>query len=226
MATAEGWQCVENEGLDPATQRSGQVARRTTPPDEVPDLLEELQRDALAPVESTATPPTQPPPANIARRRTTLEPIVLDRPGGVAPAAQAQESLNPVERSPATPSPGVSDLPLYRALAYRPERAVRLVDLPAEYFAVQLLASSSKENLERFASSAKIDGLAAARIASSGRLLYILMLGIYPDRDSAERAAAAVPERIRGEVVPWVRSLGSLQSAMLAGDELAGTSDI
>ncbi len=103
---------------------------------------------------------------------------------------------------------------------------MRMLDLPPDFFAVQLLASSSKENLERFAAKSALRGLAAARIASNDKLLYILLLGIYPSRETAEQAAAAMPENVLEDVAPWVRSLGSLQRAMVAGDELAGTSDI
>lgn len=226
MATTEEWECVENEALDPSTRRSGQVARRTSPPADVPELIEELEREAKRERASEARTPAVDAPDTRAPNESRPTALAVERPREIATQTGAPTSTDSRDlQEPAIPAPA-ADVPLYRALAYRPDRAVRMLDLPAEYFAVQLLASASKENLERFASETRIEGLAAARIAADERLLYILLLGIYTSRDAAERAAASVPQETLGDVTPWVRSLGSLQRAMLAGDELAGTSEI
>ena len=116
-------------------------------------------------------------------------------------------------------------LPLYRRLALKSDHAVNLIDLPSDYFAVQLLAVSNKEALEKFVRDKNIPGLSATRIAYGDRLFFVLLLGIYSDESSARTAAANMPSALN-DLTPWVRRLGSLQDAMRLGDDLAGTPTI
>tara|TARA_B100001105_G_scaffold136941_1_gene109780 strand:- start:373 stop:816 length:444 start_codon:yes stop_codon:yes gene_type:complete len=112
--------------------------------------------------------------------------------------------------------------PLYRRLALKPGHAVNLIDLPPEYFAVQLFAVSNKEALEKFVRDKNIPGLSATRIAYGDQLFFVLLLGIYSDESTARLAAANMPTALN-DLTPWVRRLGSLQDAMRLGDDLAGT---
>ena len=117
------------------------------------------------------------------------------------------------------------ELPLYQSLAYSPDQSVNLIDLPPNYFAVQLFAVSSKAALEKFVREKNIPGLSATRIAHRDRLFFVLILGIYADENAARTAAANMPVALT-HLTPWVRRLGSLQAAMLRGDDIAGTSAI
>lgn len=112
--------------------------------------------------------------------------------------------------------------PLYRRLALKPGHAVNLIDLPPDYFAVQLFAVSNKEALEKFVRDKNIPGLSATRIAYGDQLFFVLLLGIYSDESAARIAAANMPSALN-DLTPWVRRLGSLQDAMRLGDDLAGT---
>ncbi|MCS5566434.1 MAG: SPOR domain-containing protein [Pseudomonadales bacterium] len=118
-----------------------------------------------------------------------------------------------------------TELPLYRRLAYNPGQSVNLIDLPPDYFTVQLFAVSSKAALEKFVREKNIPGLSATRIAHRDQLFFVLLLGIYADENTARTAAANLPVALTN-LTPWVRRLGSLQDAMLRGDDIAGTSAI
>ncbi len=61
-----------------------------------------------------------------------------------------------------------------------------------------------------------------ARVERNGELFYVLLMGIYEDADRARRAVDSLPDEIGG-AEPWIRPLGSLQSAMLRADRLAGS---
>ncbi len=114
------------------------------------------------------------------------------------------------------------DAPEHVRLAYRPSRPTALTDLPADFYAVQLMAMSSKESLEAFVTREGISNMSAARVERNGELFYVLLLGIYEDADRARRAVESLPDEIGG-AEPWIRPLGSLQSAMLRADRLAGS---
>ncbi len=162
-------------------------------------------------------PEPEPSPSEIA----ATEPAPADR---ILPPTPA-----PVDRIiPPTPAPNPppqSTMPKYARLAYNPDGAVGLMDLPADFYAVQLVAVSSKEALEQFAEDHGLRGMSAARVANDDRLFYVLLLGIYETRDLAEEAITDIPPPLE-ELHFWIRSMGSLHEAMLAGDALAGTSEV
>jgi len=94
--------------------------------------------------------------------------------------------------------------------------------LPPDGFVVQLLAMSSKRAIESLAAELQVPGLSAARIERDGQLFYVLLFGVYPDRDAAESASAARPEALR-RFEPWIRRFGSLQDAIQRADALAAS---
>ncbi len=102
---------------------------------------------------------------------------------------------------------------------------MRLVDLPAEFFAVQIVALSSKQALESYVKERNLIGMSAARVEKDGKLYYVLLLGIYQTRERAELAAADRPPPLK-DIKPWIRRLGSLQTSMIKADKLAGSSDV
>jgi septal ring-binding cell division protein DamX len=117
-----------------------------------------------------------------------------------------------------------SDIPTYQQLAYMPDEAVQLIDLPADFYAVQILAMTSRQALEDYADEHDLPSMAAARVARNGELYYVLLLGVYRDKPTAEEAAAQLPERIMSQN-PWVRSMKSLQEAIANADRLASASE-
>jgi DamX protein len=110
-------------------------------------------------------------------------------------------------------------------LAYRPPEAVPLTELPRDFYAVQLIAMNTREELEAFVQRHGIEGVSAARVERDDALYYVLLLGIYETLDKARRAVADLPGPFR-DTTPWIRPLGSLQSAMARADTLAGSGGV
>jgi DamX protein len=149
--------------------------------------------------ESRATPVQRPAPA-VAQAPT------------VAPAP-VEPPEPPVVSVPPTSTDGAIVKPIPAPSPPPARGAIPLVDLPSDYYVVQLLALSSKEALQTLATELKLPNLSAAVIESDGQLFYVLLLGAYPDRAAAERAIAERPEALRS-FEPWIRSLGSLKEGM------------
>ena len=118
-----------------------------------------------------------------------------------------------------------TELPRHVELSYRPKEPVAILDIPANFFAVQLVAVSSKAALEGFAKKHKIRGMSAARIWNGEKLYYVLLLGIYETKANATASIESLAPPF-DEMNPWIRNLGSLQRAMLDADREAGTTDI
>ena len=111
--------------------------------------------------------------------------------------------------------------PKHVRLAYRPDRPTSLLDVPGTFWTVQLVAVSTKQALESYARAHRLDGMSAARIAHDGKLYYALLLGVYETQELAKEASADLPAPLN-ELGVWIRSLGSLQQAIVDGNKLAG----
>ncbi|MAT84571.1 MAG: hypothetical protein CMD39_09805 [Gammaproteobacteria bacterium] len=207
-ASGDGWSCVRDQALadDPRPDRLPSPAPPPEAPAGVPDL------PAPAPLPGGGPDAGAPPDARLPG----------SGPEGAGGASRGEDAPRPppIDASAAQPLP--DDAPEHVRLAYRPARPTALTDLPASFYAVQLMAMSSKDSLEAFVAREGISNMSAARVERGGELFYVLLLGIYEDVDKARRAVASLPDEIGGST-PWIRPLGSLQSAMLRADRLAGS---
>ena len=98
--------------------------------------------------------------------------------------------------------------------------ALQLKELASpDYYAVQLVALKSTRAVDAWVKSRELTGVSVARIAKDGEVLYVVLLGVYPDRASAMQAADERPPSLR-DVVPWIRKVASLQAAMRAAAQL------
>lgn len=86
-----------------------------------------------------------------------------------------------------------------------------LASQPADYFAVQVVASSTMQQLTDFAQKNQISDQWVAETNVGGKTWYVLMLGVYPTKAEANQALSSV--NYLG-TQPWVRSVGSVQSVM------------
>ena len=82
---------------------------------------------------------------------------------------------------------------------------------PAEYFVVQVVASSTMAQLNDFANANSLSNDWVAETNVDGKTWYVLMLGVYPTKSEADEALASVNSM---DTQPWVRTVGSLQSVM------------
>ncbi|NEO26759.1 MAG: SPOR domain-containing protein, partial [Kamptonema sp. SIO4C4] len=112
--------------------------------------------------------------------------------GSAPPRAPAPPGGSGRPDANADPASRAGDVPEHVRLAYRPDGAVALTDLPEDFYAVQLLAMSSKEALESFVAREQISGMSAARVERNGELYFVLLLGIYENADIAREAVASL----------------------------------
>ena len=75
-------------------------------------------------------------------------------------------------------------------------------------YAVQVYASKTDENVEKFKNSNDLADLITVKTDRSGSIIYVLV-DIYPDRAAANAVAAELEIKIGSK--PWVRSLAGLQ---------------
>ena len=115
-------------------------------------------------------------------------------------------------------------LPDYARLALRPVADDDFLTLPPHYYAVQLFALSSPDRVEAYVKRTGLASVSAARIENNGKLLYVLLLGVYETRELALKAIASLPSQIDKQAV-WVRPLGELQQAVARANDLADNLD-
>lgn len=143
-------------------------------------------------------------------------------PSATSAATTPDFALDPLPAGEPAPSPPASAgaVPDYQRLAYQPGQPVSLLELPANYYVVQLTAMRSAAELEAFFRELQLEGLSAAQIERDGDLFYVLLLGVYENFATAERAATDLPSPL-DQFDPWIRRLGTLQAAMLRAESRA-----
>ena len=141
---------------------------------------------------------TQMPMMDTAESRESMygEPIEPIGPAG----------MGTMEEMPAEPEAIVMAEP-------EPVMAGDIVSQPANYYAVQVCASSSMDKLLKFANRHQLPDQWTAKIDVNGKTWYVLLLGIYPDRAEARAALGEVQAQL--DTRPWIRSVGSLQAIMV-----------
>ena len=153
------------------------------------------------------------------QRVANPRPVRLPEPLFTTPAA------SPLQPGPTLPSPvqapprDSSAIPLYQQLSFQPERPTALADLPGTFYVIQLIALSTREDLEQYIADNDLPVMSGAVVEKDGELFYALLAGIYADRETAERATRSLPEELSAHG-PWVRSMESLQAAMVRAEEL------
>jgi len=86
-----------------------------------------------------------------------------------------------------------------------------LADQPASMFAVQVVASSSMDQLNYFASQNNLSQEWVAETTVDGKVWFVLMSGVYATKAEAEQAL----DGLQGlGTQPWIRTVGSVQAVM------------
>ncbi|MFK7733845.1 MAG: SPOR domain-containing protein [Pseudomonadales bacterium] len=106
-----------------------------------------------------------------------------------------------------------ADKPDYWQHAYKPSQETHVIDLPADMFAVQLIAVSTRKQVEAFVELHNLWDMTAVKVSKAGKPLYVLIPGVYKSRVDAESAVASLPVSVQ-QLKPWIRPLGGLQQAM------------
>jgi septal ring-binding cell division protein DamX len=205
------WYCYglpDRQGWDCDATREPQKIVAIGPP-----AAEQADGSASAPASSeTGTD------ANATRRPGPYRDNPLPLPPTSAIPATAESGTTIPDDDSETPSPPASQAPPPPAtpadnLDVAPGMR-EVLDKPADYYAVQLVAMHRLENILRFARQNGLEDPLYARISNNGSEWYVLLLGIYPDRDAARNATQSWKQSGNPRVQPWVRKLGPLQRAV------------
>jgi len=85
-----------------------------------------------------------------------------------------------------------------------------IMSQPADYFVVQVCASSGMDKLMAFARSNDLPDQWTAQTTVNGKTWYVLMLGVYPTKAEADAALSFVRDK-NLSTQPWIRTVGSVQ---------------
>ncbi len=132
------------------------------------------------------------------------------------PAPAAANAIDePPTRAESAPAPGeVATSPAPEAV---PHREAWLLQQPADYYSLQLLGSRQKAPLLKYIERNQLDPGRCAYYQGNfqGKAWYVLVYGLFADRQAALTARRELPARVQKEK-PWPRSLASIQSAVRA----------
>ncbi|MBT7333846.1 MAG: hypothetical protein HN856_05660 [Gammaproteobacteria bacterium] len=183
-------------------------------PGDNPDAWNCVQSETLA---KNPKPAPLPPSASAATNDQISPPAPAIAAAPARPRPTPPQSPASGQNSPVAPS--AAPEPPYISLSFRPGKAVPLLDIPPDYFAVQLIAVSDRETLEAYALENGLIGLSATRVRSGKAIFYVLILGVYETKDKAELAVASLSGSMRS-LNPWIRTVASLQEAILAAKDI------
>lgn len=148
-------------------------------------------------------------PANIvtpeSQSRRSAEVLVADTADS-APAKPASQTVKKTPPSIKTSSP---------ATERDPHREAWLLAQKGELYSLQLLGSRSEKSVVDYLHRYSLDLSQSAYYRGDyrGREWYVLMYGIYPDRQAALDARAALPAAVR-KAKPWPRDMASVHKAI------------
>jgi septal ring-binding cell division protein DamX len=95
-----------------------------------------------------------------------------------------------------------------------PTQSDDIFSYPKHYYAVQLMAVKDKRLILEFITKYQLGDPPYGALLSKGERWEVLLLGVYPDRATAEQAIQRLPADFP-IAQPWIRPLGPLQEAIL-----------
>ncbi len=155
----------------------------------------------LPPAPAVKPRPMRPPAAEPPPAATGTEAPVAAQ----APTATAQPVTGSDTKTVASPAPA----------AGLPHREAWLLQQPEQRYSLQLLGSRKADSITDYIRQHKLamEQSAIYRGKFRGGEWYVLMYGIYPDRQAAIDARAGLPAAVRKDK-PWPRTLKSVQTAI------------
>ena len=169
------------------------------------------------------------------RSEEVVEPVVAEPVAEEPAVIEADQASPAVEEEPVTEvdlgAPGtpmedptandepaaeevvVEEEPVHEEHSDESMQSGDIASLPAGQFAVQVVASSSMENLLAFAKANGIGDDWTAKTQVGDKVWYILLAGVYATKAEAEQALEEMSQRL--DTAPWIRNLGSIQEVMV-----------
>lgn len=137
-------------------------------------------------------------------------------PESAQPAEPAEPPAAPVKESVAAPQVARAEPPAPVAPAAPASAGIHreswLKQQSPGAVTLQVLGVSNEASLKRFLDQHKLPGpMAYFHTTRNGKPWFVLVHGVYPDRDAAKAAVAALPEVLR-KGSPWPRTFESIQA--------------
>lgn len=181
------------------------AAAATTPTPSAADAEPVVAVSGAGVAAATPTPAPSAAPA----RAVASAPAATATPARAAPAATPAPAAAPARPAAAA---ATSDPTAPLAAQHSRIRA-----LPANQFTVQLLGSTSRANVEDFVRRHANTPLYWFETRNQGNPWFVIMMGAYPSRAAAQTAASGLTGEL-GRLEPWIRSIGTIQGEIVAGN--------
>lgn len=85
-----------------------------------------------------------------------------------------------------------------------------LLKQPGEYFTIQIIGSFDTNRIQKFRDNYQLSQLALFQGKYQNRDWFVLVMGIYPTRDQAQKALDALPNELKQETQPWIRGVATI----------------
>jgi septal ring-binding cell division protein DamX len=218
------WRCSHEKTVsEDGTDKTSVDSYSNQPTDDMISPADETAQSSLQLIESTAETEVN-PSAEVAMDSAVVTPGMVDdtndsmhetRPAGT-PAPEVPELMAAnLYETPEDPVSEPVSVDTAQPAVEQPTNAQKVLDVPAGYYAVQLIAFNLAEEILAFAVSAGITDPVYVRIQSaSSQLLYVLLEGIYQNRELADAGADEWFKANPRAGKPWVRSIEDLQTSM------------
>jgi len=138
----------------------------------------------------------------------TVEPTVVPDTSMVR-----EQAPEPASNVPAAVNPAI-DPAINQELPSLVGGSETLLSQPENFYTVQVIAMRSEENVLKYASLNGMQYPLYTRIANDDGPWYVLLLGVYPDVNTARQAMTDWLRAKSLKVDPWVRQLGALQASI------------
>ena len=159
-----------------------------------PELFKNLLLISTDPPQSVAVLPPQ-PPAEIPRAENVVAPTSpVDKPQ--EPPPEPKVEIPPVP--PETENKAVKD-------------ETWLLQQPPESYTIQLLGAYETKRLDKFRAAYLLSQLAVFQTRYQNRDWYVLITGMYPNREQAQKALDNLPQELKQETQPWIRKVATIQ---------------
>jgi DamX protein len=87
-----------------------------------------------------------------------------------------------------------------------------LLQQPPESYTIQLLGAYDTNRLDKFRSAYSLSQLAVFKTRYQNHDWYVLVMGMYLNREQAQKALDSLPNELKQETQPWIRSVATIHS--------------
>lgn len=87
-----------------------------------------------------------------------------------------------------------------------------LLKQPGEFFTIQIIGSFDMNRIQKFRDNYQLSQLAIFKGKYQNRDWFVLVMGMYPNREQAQKALDALPNELKQETQPWIRGVSTIHA--------------